>query len=60
MAAGHLRLSVIFVPVSRDELLPALIDGRGDVAMGDLTVTPERRKMVDFVDPWIGTWMRLS
>jgi membrane-bound lytic murein transglycosylase MltF len=53
MADGHLKVSVIFVPVSRDELLPALMDGRGDIVMGNLTVTPERQKLVDFVDPWI-------
>src|SRR3954452_18257772 len=33
MAEGHLKLSVVFVPVSRDELLPALMDGRGDLVM---------------------------
>ena len=53
LADGHVKLSVIFVPVSRDELLPGLIDGRGDIAMANLTVTPERQKVVDFVDPWI-------
>ena len=53
MADGHLKVSVVFVPVSRDELLPALMDGRGDVVMGNLTVTPERQKIVDFTDPWI-------
>ena len=53
LAEGHLKVSVIFVPVSRDELLPALIEGRGDIAMANLTVTPEREKVVDFVDPWI-------
>jgi membrane-bound lytic murein transglycosylase MltF len=53
MADGHLKVSVIFVPVSRDELLPALMDGRGDIVMGNLTITPERQKRVDFVDPWI-------
>ena len=53
MAKGHLKVSVFFVPVSRDELIPALLDGRGDIVMGDLTVTPERQKLVDFVDPWI-------
>ena len=42
-----------FVPVSRDELIPALLEGKGDIVMADLTVTPERRKNVDFVDPWI-------
>jgi ABC-type amino acid transport substrate-binding protein len=47
-------VNVFFVPVSRDELLPALLDGRGDIVMGNLTVTPERQKVVDFADPWIG------
>lgn len=41
-----------FVPVSRDDLIPALLEGKGDIVMADLTVTPERRKTVDFVDPW--------
>jgi membrane-bound lytic murein transglycosylase MltF len=50
---GNLKIAVQFVPVSRNELLPALIEGRGDIVMADLTVTPERAKLVDFVDPWI-------
>ena len=53
MADGHLKVSVVFVPVTRDELLPALVDGRGDLVMGNLTVTPERQKVVDFTDPWL-------
>ena len=53
MAKGHLNVRVIFVPVSRDELLPALLDGRGDIVMGHITMTPEREKLVDFADPWI-------
>ena len=53
MADGHLKVSVIFVPVTRDELLPALIEGRGDMVMGNLTVTPERQQIVDFTDPWL-------
>jgi ABC-type amino acid transport substrate-binding protein len=32
-------------------LLPALADGKGDVAAGNLTVTPERSKRVDFSVP---------
>src|SRR6478609_725439 len=31
LADGHLTVRIIFVPLSRDELLPALIDGRGDI-----------------------------
>ena len=53
LAQGHLKVNVVFVPVSRDDLLPALIDGRGDIVMGNLTVTPARQQIVDFVDPWI-------
>jgi membrane-bound lytic murein transglycosylase MltF len=47
----HLRVEVVFVPVSRDDLLPALIQGRGDVAVANLTITPERREWVDFSAP---------
>jgi membrane-bound lytic murein transglycosylase MltF len=50
---GHLKINVQFVPVSRDELIPALLAGKGDVVMANLTVTAERRQVVDFVDPWI-------
>ena len=42
---------VVFVPVSRTELLPRLVDGFGDVAAANLTITPERRKIVDFTRP---------
>ena len=53
LASGHLKVNVQFVPVSRDELIPALLEGKGDVVMADLTVTPERRRLVDFAEPWI-------
>jgi membrane-bound lytic murein transglycosylase MltF len=49
----QLPVSVQFVPVSRDELIPWLLEGRGDVAMAHLTVTRERLKQVDFTEPWI-------
>ena len=47
----HIRVNVVFIPVSRDELLPALAEGRGDVAAANLTVTEGREKLVDFTDP---------
>jgi len=50
---SQLKLAVQFVPMSRDELIPALLAGKGDVIMADLTVTPDRLKTVDFLDPWI-------
>jgi membrane-bound lytic murein transglycosylase MltF len=52
-AAGHLTVNIQFIPLSRDELIPALLEGKGDVVMANLTVTPERQEIVDFADPWI-------
>jgi membrane-bound lytic murein transglycosylase MltF len=52
-AKGHLAVNVQFIPLSRDELIPALLAGKGDVVMANLTVTPERQRLVDFADPWI-------
>jgi len=46
-----LKIRVAFIPVTRDKLLPALEHGLGDIAAGDLTVTPERLKTVDFSEP---------
>lgn len=48
---GHLKVYVIFIPVRRDELIQALIDGRGDIAAAGLTITPERDALIDFSDP---------
>jgi membrane-bound lytic murein transglycosylase MltF len=47
----HLRIHVVFIPVARDQLIPALIGGRGDIAAAGLTITPEREELVDFSDP---------
>jgi len=43
--------TVVVIPVGRDELIPGLINGRGDVVMGNLTITPARQKLVDFGPP---------
>ena len=47
----HLKLRVVFIPVARNELLPALAAGKGDIAAANLTITEERRKLVDFSIP---------
>jgi membrane-bound lytic murein transglycosylase MltF len=47
----HLKIQVLFIPVSRNELLPALVAGKGDIAAANLTITPERQKLVDFAAP---------
>jgi membrane-bound lytic murein transglycosylase MltF len=48
----HIKTYVAFVPVGRDQLIPALLDGRGDLAAAALTITPERQKQVDFSEPF--------
>src|SRR5215471_18717971 len=53
LGRGNHTVHVQFVPVSRDELVPFLLEGRGDIIMADMTVTPERLQMVDFTAPWI-------
>ena len=44
-------IRVTYVPVLRDQLLPALIAGKGDIAAANLTVTRERLQIVDFAPP---------
>jgi membrane-bound lytic murein transglycosylase MltF len=45
------KIQVAYLPVARDRLIPYLQEGRGDIALGSLTITPERQKLVDFSDP---------
>jgi len=46
---GKRPLTVYVAPATRDKLLPDLNEGLADVAIGNLTVTDERLKQVDFV-----------
>ncbi len=50
---GNLKVHVVVIPVTRDRLIPSLIDGRGDIAAANLTVTPERLEVVDFSNPFL-------
>ena len=47
---GNLKVVFWFVPLPRDRLLPALVDGKVDMVIAQLTVTPERQKLVDFTN----------
>ncbi|MBV9287870.1 MAG: lytic transglycosylase F [Hyphomicrobiales bacterium] len=47
------QIAVAFVPTQRGKLLDDLAAGRGDIAAGALTITPERAGQVDFADPWL-------
>ena len=46
---GKRPLTIYIAPATRDKLLPYLTEGLADVAIGNLTVTDERLKEVDFV-----------
>jgi membrane-bound lytic murein transglycosylase MltF len=45
----ELKTRIAFVPVPFSELMPALSEGRGDIAAAFLTITPEREKQVKFI-----------
>lgn len=48
-----LKFHVMFIPVQRDELIPSLVNGFGDIAVANLTITPQRLKQVDFSNPML-------
>ena len=46
----NVRVFVVFVPVAHDELIPALLEGRGDVVAAGTIISDARRAQVDFAD----------
>jgi membrane-bound lytic murein transglycosylase MltF len=44
----NLRVQVLFIPVAHDELVPALLAGRGDIVASGTLMTDWRREQVDF------------
>jgi membrane-bound lytic murein transglycosylase MltF len=53
MGTGRQKVHVLVIPVARDQLIPALAEGYGDVAAANLTITPGRLADVDFSDPFL-------
>lgn len=53
-ADKHLKVNVVLVPTPRDQLMPALLEGRGDIATGFLTITPGREAEAAFSEPTSG------
>jgi len=47
------KIPLVFIPVRFDELIPLLLEGRGDVAAGFLTITGERARQVAFTLPYL-------
>jgi membrane-bound lytic murein transglycosylase MltF len=46
---GKRPVTVVMIPTTRDRLLHGITEGLGDIAAGNLTVTEDRLKQVDFV-----------
>jgi len=50
----HLKgrpITVVALPSTRDRLLSGVVEGRGDIAAGNITITAARDKLVDFSKP---------
>ena len=51
LKTGKLKVHVVMVPMSRDQLYPALSSGQVDMVAAMIAVTPERDKLVAFSQP---------
>jgi membrane-bound lytic murein transglycosylase MltF len=51
LKTGDLRIHVVLLPLPADALIPALRAGIVDMVVAQLTITPERRKLVEFTIP---------
>jgi len=52
-APGQLEIELIYIPMPFERLLPALLEGRGDIAAAGITVTAERARKVAFTIPYV-------
>jgi membrane-bound lytic murein transglycosylase MltF len=51
LKTGKLMVHVAVVPLARDQLFSALVEGKVDFVAAALTVTPERKAIADFSNP---------
>ncbi|MCP3941960.1 MAG: lytic transglycosylase F [Desulfobacteraceae bacterium] len=49
----RLKIHVLVIPTPRDNLIPALLSGKGDIIAGNMTITDPRKKKVAFADPYL-------
>jgi ABC-type amino acid transport substrate-binding protein len=47
----NIRVYVVILPVSHDDLIPALLEGRGDIVAAGTMITDPRKDQVDFSSP---------
>jgi membrane-bound lytic murein transglycosylase MltF len=51
LKTGNLKVNVVLLPTSRDQLYPALASGKVDMVAAMVTVTPEREALAAFSEP---------
>jgi len=47
----NIRVHAMILPVSHDDLIPALLEGRGDIVAAGMMITDPRKEQVDFSNP---------
>src|SRR4029450_8319269 len=52
LKTGNLRIHVVCIPMPRDQMLRALVEGRLDLADGQFTITPGRQAGGGFGEPY--------
>ncbi len=52
LSTRNIQIHTMIIPTQRKDLFQKLNDGYGDVVAANLTITPERSKLVDFSDPF--------
>jgi len=50
-------ITVYIIPTTRDRLLPDVAAGLGDIAAGNLTITEERLRVVDFASAGVRNYV---
>ena len=53
LGRGLARVFVVILPVARNELIPRLLSGQGDIIAAGFAVTRERKEQVEFSQPMV-------
>lgn len=48
---NKVRVHLVIIPVARNQLIPALLEGRGDIIHASMSITPQRQQLLDFSIP---------
>ena len=53
LVAFDLNREIVFKTMAFDDLIPALVNGRIDIIMSGMSITPGREQQVDFSEPYL-------